>query len=405
MYSSVDNILMSLPPFQNEKQVIIYDQSAGDIINAIVSSFKKNKNEYDKIFSFFAGNNEVETAENVFNFLKKNVRYVIEDEDNQLIKTPAAIIATGKTGSDCKNYALFIAGVMDAYRRNEGVDFPLSFRFASYKNDKTPQHVFVVLYPGSNEEIWIDPVLNYFDQKVYPYYFKDKKITNMALSSLGGIGLDYPSAPQDISTIQQPAISQSSMQQGGSLLSSFQNIFNSSTTQQSTENVAVNTAAAVASGDYLTAALNVAKSVFKNAFTTSWAENWNKLKNLPADQVLAYYIHGVQSGQLDHGYLNQYSELFGNKATSDPKFGINHVAELHYDVAKAYNDLYKQVFPNDPSINQNLIDLTKTIQPSIFQSLIPGGAATPGTSKAGMSTFIIVALLGAGLYMFTKKQK
>jgi hypothetical protein len=54
--------------------------------------------------------------------------------------------------------------------------------------DKMPHHTFVVINPDTNKEIWIDPVLNSFDQKKQYYYKLDKKPKNMALISLAGIG-------------------------------------------------------------------------------------------------------------------------------------------------------------------------------------------------------------------------
>jgi hypothetical protein len=53
--------------------------------------------------------------------------------------------------------------------------------------DKLPHHVFVVINPGTKNEIWIDPVLNGFDQKKQYYYKIDKKPKNMSLIALSGI--------------------------------------------------------------------------------------------------------------------------------------------------------------------------------------------------------------------------
>jgi hypothetical protein len=51
-----------------------------------------------------------------------------------------------------------------------------------------PHHTFVVINPDTNNEIWIDPVLNGFNLKKQYYYKLDKKPKNMALISLAGIG-------------------------------------------------------------------------------------------------------------------------------------------------------------------------------------------------------------------------
>ena len=182
------NLLNELDSFKNNQKIISYNQSTNDIINAILRQHNKSLNDYDKLYYFFDGGNVCNTARKVFNYLKDNVKYIIEPDNLQTVKSPSAILATGKTtGSDCKNFSLFFAGIMDAYRRNTGQKFDLAYRFASYDGTKTPEHVFVVINPGSENEIWCDAVLDYFNEKKQPNYYKDKKLQNMALMALSGI--------------------------------------------------------------------------------------------------------------------------------------------------------------------------------------------------------------------------
>ena len=417
-----NDVLKLLDPFKNNKTLLVYDQSIGDIIGAILDTHKKYKKDYDKIFETFVGNDEKQTAENIFNYLKKNVRYVVEPDDMQTVKSPAAIIATGKSGSDCKNYALFINGVLDAYRRNYGLDFDLSFRFASYDpDDKTPQHVFSVM-KINGEEIWTDPVLTYFNQKKDPYYFKDKKI-NMSLIALAGIGddllsLSNLSAPQTFtgSTTVLTPTNTSSLNQLTSLLPSFTSGSNNTFGVSDYGSLVATGGAAAAQGGLnpvadlaaLQSVFNSVSKLFGSGSSNSWSDNWNKLKGLTADQQLAYYVSGVQSGKLDKGNLNQYSELFGNKADqgANPAGGRSQVSKLSTAMATAYNQLYAQIYPDDPSISQNLIDLSKTNQSNtgLLNWLLPSTTTTTGTKTAGISTFVIIGLLGAAFYMFTIKK-
>lgn len=182
------NLLAHLDSFNNDQKIISYNQSTSDIINAILKQHNKSFYDYDKLYYFFDQGNCFATAKKVFNYLKNNIKYVIEPDNLQTVKTPSAILATGKTtGSDCKNFSLFFAGIMDAYRRNTGENFEICFRFASYDGSNTPEHVFVVINPGTSNEIWCDAVLSYFNEKKQPNYYKDKKIKNMALMALSGI--------------------------------------------------------------------------------------------------------------------------------------------------------------------------------------------------------------------------
>jgi hypothetical protein len=449
MYSN--DLLKVLTPFDNQKKVLVYNQGVGDIINALIDAHYKNRNQYDLIYSYFVGDNPEETANNVFNYLKKNVKYVIESDDNQLIKSPAAIIATGKSGSDCKNYALFSAGILDAYRRNEGLDFDLYFRFASYEyNDKTPQHVFCVISDG-NEEIWIDPVLDFFNQKKMPYFYKDKKIKNM-LSSLSGIlgDIGLPSAPTYINPNTAPAITQNQIIQP----SGFNNIVNqlSSSNTTSTVNSAVNVVADVASGNWVAAA----QQAF-NTFQSLWGgqsdvDQWRnslstKTPNVRAITYLDYittlpaYTGG--NGDSQEARFNQYRELFGNDLTNgtvsqdianawNAQWAIMMQSSPHKTDPNLINSQFTAWAPNNsnwitngvinkdgvtaaaqtgrllPAVVTRQYNAAPAASGGLFNSLFSSStnpATGSATQTAGISTIVVLGLIGAGLYMFTKKSK
>lgn len=174
----VGTILGNLTPYKNQYSKLVDEQSTGDIINAITAAHNIYRPEYKKISSFFKGQTARATGKKIFNFLKNNVAYKIEPGEKQTVKSPSAILAQGH--GDCKHYSLFTGGILDALK------IPFAYRFASYKTfDKTPGHVFTVIYPGTNNEIWIDAVLNEFDYKKPYTYAKDKK---MAVYSISGIG-------------------------------------------------------------------------------------------------------------------------------------------------------------------------------------------------------------------------
>lgn len=180
-------LLNVLSPYKGKKYLIKENQSVNDIINAITEAHKIHRSEYKKIARYFLGDNKRQTAKNIYQFLRKNVPYKEEPENNQTIKSPAAIIVTGMYGTeynDCKNYALFSAGILQGLN-DLGYKIPFCFRFASYDIfDKTPGHVFVVVDPNTTNEIWIDPVIKEFDYKKKYYYKKDKNM----IYTISGIG-------------------------------------------------------------------------------------------------------------------------------------------------------------------------------------------------------------------------
>jgi len=185
---SKNTLISKLEPFLGKKDVLVYNQDTTDIIEGILNNHQKYAGEYDKIYRYFIeDDNTDQTAYNVWCFLKDNFSYVIEPEKMQVLRSPAAILGSNRNGIDCKGYATFAAGVMSAYKRNAGKKFDVVYRFASYDAfDKTPQHVFAVIKEDGNE-YWIDPVLDEYDQKKQPYFYKDKKINDMALIALSGV--------------------------------------------------------------------------------------------------------------------------------------------------------------------------------------------------------------------------
>jgi hypothetical protein len=112
----------------------------------------------------------------------------MEPEQRQTTKSPAAMMAQGF--GDCKHYALFCAGVLDALnRRGKKIDW--CYRFASYSFfAPEPEHVFIVV-KDQGKEIWIDPVPG--AEKVTPVWQKDKKIKidKMPLYRISGLPYAY----------------------------------------------------------------------------------------------------------------------------------------------------------------------------------------------------------------------
>jgi hypothetical protein len=183
------NLLAQLRPFANKEHILVNDQQVSDIITGLLNTHNQYKSEYDKIAGGFRGRTNKETGKKIYTFLKNNVNYVIEPDSKQTLKSPAAILYTGKsTGSDCKNYSLFTGGILSALNR-QGANIKWCYRFASYRMfDKMPHHVFVVINPNTANEIWVDAVLPKFNLKKQYYYKIDKKVNDMALVAVAGIG-------------------------------------------------------------------------------------------------------------------------------------------------------------------------------------------------------------------------
>jgi hypothetical protein len=193
--TNIRTISNSLPAPVGNSVVIEENQSVYDIMGLIAYMHKKNAKYYDKIAGNFWGGDVDSTSANLWEFCKKNIPYEVETEERQTVKSPQRILsdASRGIGHDCKHYASFIGGVLDALKR-QGYSINWTYRFASYKAfDSIPGHVFVVVKDGSNE-IWIDPVLDYFDEH-RPYTFHlDRKIS-VGKSAIGAtVGADNKTA-------------------------------------------------------------------------------------------------------------------------------------------------------------------------------------------------------------------
>jgi hypothetical protein len=183
----VQNILSKLPPYSGRRMVYQKHQGVSDVIAGMSVTHQKYKSQYDAIAGQFMAPTALQSCRLLWNFLKNNTHYIIEPDSEQTLRSPAAILELGKNsnvGLDCKSYSLFIGGILDALNR-KGKNIPWCYRYASYRwYDPMPHHVFVVAFPGTNSEIWIDPVLSSFNEKKNYYFKTDRK---MALIGISGV--------------------------------------------------------------------------------------------------------------------------------------------------------------------------------------------------------------------------
>jgi hypothetical protein len=186
---NTSDLLGMLPPFQGAKVKVTQKQSVARIMKEILSAHSDYAADYDRIADYFFTGDNTSTEKMLFDFCKENLNYNVESDNQQTVRSPTAILVLGEMrGADCKHYASFIGGVLDALNRNGKANFNWYYRFASYTtDDKVPEHVFVVVNENGYET-WIDPVLDSFDDRYpYPIFIKDIKPKRMALYRISGI--------------------------------------------------------------------------------------------------------------------------------------------------------------------------------------------------------------------------
>lgn len=162
-------ILQRRLPVHNRQDVLVDDQDLNDIIKAIKKYHKVHQANYDDISEEFWTGDPHTTSKQLFDFLKKYIHYKVEPEHDQTIKSPGRIIKEGY--GDCKHYASFISGVVDSLER-KGYPIHCIYRFVSDHPGRDVHHVFSVV-SDKDQDYWVDPVLQSFDQRPQFYSTKD----------------------------------------------------------------------------------------------------------------------------------------------------------------------------------------------------------------------------------------
>lgn len=350
-------LLEKLPPFMNNRKVIMQNQNVGDIIQGILNTHEQYKSQYDKISTFFLGSDLNSTCYNVWSFLKQNVPYQIESDNMQTLRSPASIVSG--VPADCKTYSLFSMGIADSLRRKGLIDCKLAFRFAGYNDfSNNLEHVFCVINPKTNNEIWCDAVLPNFNQKKQPSIYKDKNI-NMALVALSGIG-DFATDANNLA------------------------------------NTAASLTNPVSAG---LQAIKTLTDLFANKPNpTDWV-GWDALDQQigapSGTNVLNWVINDGDSIQNEALNIASYIKSKG----LDHLIGYSTWFKRNITIEDIANKLMRGGYPQEAAA----IKASYYANPNVIPA---GGTAPTGASKtAGMNIWVTLALAGAAIFAITKMKK
>jgi hypothetical protein len=372
---NVNTILKKLTPYKGEEVVINGNQSTNDIINGLLNTHKKYLTEYDKICKYFYANNVEDICKNIFEFLKKNVPYEIENSKKQYLRSPSAILEHSK-GADCKSYSLFTNGILDAIKRNYGLNFDVVYRFAGYNNNNNLEHVFSVV-KSNYGELWNDPVLNYFNSREKsPTFTLDKKIKPMALVGISGI-------PKQNLNYQQKSILQQLTPQPSYVYYGVAN-----------ENTAMGNCGC---------GYKKMGNIEEDIDNGDWAKVWSYITNIfnyvsdgekrkaafdqsgkSVDAIASYYIDNRNNfGQKNDWQLNEFSELYSNKAPQQGKGWTNRNSEISLATAKRFNEIVsKYLTRSDAAEWQKILislnEVNQTLPPTP-----PASGAAPTAAAGG----------------------
>ncbi len=147
-----------IPAPINKKVLRNKDGETRDIINEVLQQYSDSRNQLKQFGQYFQGDTLLETCSNIWHFWKEKVKYKIDPEGVQWIKSPAALWNSGHDPfGDCKSFAIACAVSLHA------LDIKGAFRFVSFGSNTTaPTHVFAVV-KDKGQEIIIDCVWTSFN--------------------------------------------------------------------------------------------------------------------------------------------------------------------------------------------------------------------------------------------------
>jgi hypothetical protein len=173
--------MYNLPPYK-KKLVLSYPNAiTGDIIDTLNKCFPQAKRDVLLFAEQFRGQNDYETAYNVWKYVRENVKYKRDPDGIQVIQHPPALIRRGlKTngGGDCKSMSLCISSILSALNVKN-----VQLRYVSFKPDFVPTHVYSI-FEYNNRIVPVDSVLTKFDYEKPFTYKKDYKMNVYQLSGV-----------------------------------------------------------------------------------------------------------------------------------------------------------------------------------------------------------------------------
>lgn len=153
------NVSKYLPRPNGRSIVVVNRQTVEDISGLMKRGVKDSKEQAESIAWMFRGRSKRDTCGNIWNYLKKNVRYEKESPEVQSVKTLSRLLVTDKKG-DCKHLATAAAALCKA------LNIRCHFRLVSFDySNPTPTHVYTVAYDDHGSPIYIDAVIKRFDEE------------------------------------------------------------------------------------------------------------------------------------------------------------------------------------------------------------------------------------------------
>lgn len=166
------------PPKSEDDKITYRQGSTQDIISTVLFADKKAAWYTEEFAQTLPSGSLKQTCRNIWSFVKTNIPYVLDVQGKQWIKSPGRLWK--EKAGDCKSFSVFTASCL----RNLGI--PYGYRFASYRPDPTPTHVYLYVPLTNGQELILDSVWDGPFNTQKEYTFKQDYMINA--NGIGFIG-------------------------------------------------------------------------------------------------------------------------------------------------------------------------------------------------------------------------
>ena len=143
-------------------------------INTLRNTVLDNYKQVEKLAKVLKGDNDLQTFFNIWYFLHENIKYGLDADGKEEIRTPARCWADRFTGVDCDCLAVLTASLLI------NLGYEPKFEIVAMNNNPNYEHIYVVV-----DDIVIDRVLPNFNER--PKNITKKLIMDIPVYQLSGL--------------------------------------------------------------------------------------------------------------------------------------------------------------------------------------------------------------------------
>ncbi len=166
-----------------------------DTLNNMQRIALRDTPQVKELATSLQGNTVAETAQNIWNYLRANTRYKLDQNGIEELRTPVRSLVDGKKGItdpsfgiDCDDYTILISALL------LNLNIRHEYRVTAYKEIGKFQHIYPVAFDSLGNHFVIDvvPEIPRFNYEAKPII--DLKTIPMELHELSGVGDELPNS-------------------------------------------------------------------------------------------------------------------------------------------------------------------------------------------------------------------